>query len=88
MIAVSIAVNPYLVAAGDDLPQPARVALYLFSSDKESSSRLGPFHKVEERVESSIRPIVKSQRYRVGRLKANDPREQQAHRPTPPGSRG
>jgi hypothetical protein len=60
MIAVSVAVNPYLVPARGDLPYPARVALYLFASDKERSSRLDPFQKVKKGVESRTRPIVES----------------------------
>jgi hypothetical protein len=60
MIAVSVAVNPHLVPARGDLPYPARVALYLFAGDKERSSRLNPFQKVEKGVESRTRPIVKS----------------------------
>jgi hypothetical protein len=59
VIAVPVAVNPYLMPTGNDLTQLARVALYLFSGDKESSPRPSLFHKGEEGVESLIRPVVK-----------------------------
>jgi hypothetical protein len=40
MIAVSVAVNTYIMPTVDDFLQPARVARYLFTKDKERSSRL------------------------------------------------
>jgi hypothetical protein len=43
VIAVSVAVDTYLMPTLDDLLQPARVARYLFAKDKERGSRLSFF---------------------------------------------
>jgi hypothetical protein len=85
---MSIAVNAHLVIAGDNLAQPTRVTLYLFSTDEESSARRNSFQDFEEVAKSLIWPVVEGQRHRVViRLDPNDPRKEKATRPTPRSGR-
>jgi hypothetical protein len=74
---MSVAVNPYLVTTGDDLAQPAWIALYLFAADEESSVRLSSFHDFEEGAEALIGSVIESQCHRVvGRLDPNELRKE------------
>jgi hypothetical protein len=80
-----VAVDGYLVPAGEDLLWPARISGYLFTDDEERSSRAVLFQYLQERIEPAIRPVVEGQRYgivrpelRYGRKEDSSWREQGA----------
>jgi hypothetical protein len=58
VVAVAIAVNRHLVAAGDDLFEPARISLHLLPYDEERGPRSRPFELPEERIQPTVGPVV------------------------------
>jgi hypothetical protein len=60
VVAVSVAVNRYLMPTKDDLLESLRSVLYLLPDDEERGPGLGLFQQPKEAIQPPTRPVVES----------------------------